>query len=615
MAKTAIRNAQAGTPIGGSAGQVLTKNSATNYDYGWAAAAGGGITSINGDTTAAQVLAAGANITITPGPAGTNTIAATAGGGMSVGGTVTSGTIGSVLFVGAGPVLAQDNANFFWDNTNNRLGLGTISPAQQLQITGNFRLPTSTSTTGIIFSGANRYIHNFGTNNFFAGVTAGNLTMTGNSNVGIGAGASDALTSGSANVAVGNDALGAATTGSSNVAVGEDAMLLTTTGGQNTAIGNVALRDNVVGTENTAIGQAALLICTGSRNTAIGEDAGDALTTGDHNIIIGTDIDVISPTANDQLTIGNIIFGTGVDGGGTSISTGNIGIGANDPAERLDVNGNITTRAQGSVQFQDAAGGQFIGLRAPSVVASSTTFDLPAADGTSGQVLVTDGAGALSFTDSSAALKVGVGAITDIQWFNTQIPFLSFSDGGLWIIGSSLLSPSGAILGTSDNINTDSTNYGFMLLDGQTRYQFDSIKQSIFTFTAFTGNTSGINDQGFFGFNTFGSGSNISPGSIAVVVGFLRDTTGQWYAKTADNTATTETAISISDFTNHIFRCEYDPANATPQARFYVDGVLLATVTTNIPSAETEVVGFYMGSSGGESAVDSVSCPSFAVEI
>jgi hypothetical protein len=38
---------------------------------------------------------------------------------MAIGSAVTSGTTGSVLFVGAGPVLAQDNTNFFWDDTNN----------------------------------------------------------------------------------------------------------------------------------------------------------------------------------------------------------------------------------------------------------------------------------------------------------------------------------------------------------------------------------------------------------------------------------------------------------------------------------------------------------------
>lgn len=57
-----------------------------------------------------------------------------AGGSMSIGGTVTSGTTGSVLFVGAGPVLAQDNANLFWDDANNRLGIGLATPANQLEI-------------------------------------------------------------------------------------------------------------------------------------------------------------------------------------------------------------------------------------------------------------------------------------------------------------------------------------------------------------------------------------------------------------------------------------------------------------------------------------------------
>lgn len=53
------------------------------------------------------------------------------GGGsdrVTVGTTVlTSGTTGSVLFVGAASVIQQDNANFFWDDTNNRFGLGNTA--------------------------------------------------------------------------------------------------------------------------------------------------------------------------------------------------------------------------------------------------------------------------------------------------------------------------------------------------------------------------------------------------------------------------------------------------------------------------------------------------------
>jgi hypothetical protein len=58
-------------------------------------------------------------------------------GGTQIGGAVLSGTTGSVLFVGSGPILSQDNANFFWDDTNNRLGLGTASPGSVLDAVGS----------------------------------------------------------------------------------------------------------------------------------------------------------------------------------------------------------------------------------------------------------------------------------------------------------------------------------------------------------------------------------------------------------------------------------------------------------------------------------------------
>ncbi len=59
------------------------------------------------------------------------------GGGMSIGGSITSATTGSVLFAGAAGVLQQDNANFFWDDTNNRLGIGTASPIAPLHVGGS----------------------------------------------------------------------------------------------------------------------------------------------------------------------------------------------------------------------------------------------------------------------------------------------------------------------------------------------------------------------------------------------------------------------------------------------------------------------------------------------
>jgi predicted heme/steroid binding protein len=56
-------------------------------------------------------------------------------GGTSIGGTVTGGTTGSVLFINPTNTLAEDNANFFWDDTNNRLGIGTATPTADIDIT------------------------------------------------------------------------------------------------------------------------------------------------------------------------------------------------------------------------------------------------------------------------------------------------------------------------------------------------------------------------------------------------------------------------------------------------------------------------------------------------
>lgn len=43
-------------------------------------------------------------------------------------------TAGSVPFASAAGTLTQDNANLFWDNTNKRLGIGTVTPAALLEI-------------------------------------------------------------------------------------------------------------------------------------------------------------------------------------------------------------------------------------------------------------------------------------------------------------------------------------------------------------------------------------------------------------------------------------------------------------------------------------------------
>lgn len=58
-----------------------------------------------------------------------------------------SWTTGSVPYASAGTTISEDNANFFWDGTNHRLGLGTPSPARQLDISSTAPSFQMTDTT------------------------------------------------------------------------------------------------------------------------------------------------------------------------------------------------------------------------------------------------------------------------------------------------------------------------------------------------------------------------------------------------------------------------------------------------------------------------------------
>jgi len=69
----------------------------------------------------------------------------------SIGSTIPGLTQGSVLFGGVGGTLAQDNANFFWDDTNNRLGLGTNTPAATLHIDGSVEFDLGADNPGDIY--------------------------------------------------------------------------------------------------------------------------------------------------------------------------------------------------------------------------------------------------------------------------------------------------------------------------------------------------------------------------------------------------------------------------------------------------------------------------------
>ena len=62
---------------------------------------------------------------------------------------------GSVLFAGATDNITEDNTNFFWDNTNKRLGIGTNTPTTLLNVRGNYAGVLDNSIPQLLFENAN----------------------------------------------------------------------------------------------------------------------------------------------------------------------------------------------------------------------------------------------------------------------------------------------------------------------------------------------------------------------------------------------------------------------------------------------------------------------------
>lgn len=87
------------------------------------------------------------------------------------------------------------------------------------------------------------------------------------------------------------------------------------------------------------------------------------------------------------------------------------------------VTASATTGAQLNLPEGTNNGAHFVALKAPNVLAADTTFTLPAADGTTGQFLQTNGAGALAFA------SVAPGGTTGQVQYNNAGVFGGLSSG------------------------------------------------------------------------------------------------------------------------------------------------------------------------------------------
>jgi hypothetical protein len=204
------------------------------------------------------------------------------------------------------------------------------------------------------------------------------------------------------------------------------------------------------------------------------------LTTVNSTTVDTTNLEATNLKAKDGTAAGSIADSTGVVTlASTVLTTTDINggtvdgttIGATTPSTVVATQVDIT--AQGDLRLQDTTGGQFVALQAPGTIATSYTLTLPVDDGTSGQALITDGSGVLSWSTAASGDVYGPASATDnavARYDGTtgkiiQNSAVTIADDGATVIAANSTSDglritqvgTGNALMVEDSANPDST--------------------------------------------------------------------------------------------------------------------------------------------------------------
>ena len=363
-----------------------------------------------------------------------------------VGGAGNLTTVGSVPYVSASGILNQDAGQFFWDATNNRLGIGTNAPSTFLHVSD------TTNTPAIIARFQNTSV---------SGGPILQLDRPSDTRVT----ALQYSTAGVAEWTVGIFRDGGSSIKTYMINLGNDYTLGAASKLVIDTAGNVGIGTTAPGNKLTVVGSGAVIRTTGTNDTsAVYSQFNSSASTG-----LGY-AGVEGSTPGATLT-GTLAYATFISAGSsgsalqlgtpggiraTILASGNVGIGTTAPTYLLDV---AKSGASGTARFYDqtaTTGSTFAVFRA-GVAQSGNVLEVQNNAGSN--VLSVTSTGALTSNVSIVAGgNISAGATQDVGW-STR---------------STMTSPAGGIITLYNNAQTDFTRLQF----GGTTSSFPSIKRN-----------------------------------------------------------------------------------------------------------------------------------------
>ncbi|TAG53786.1 MAG: hypothetical protein EAZ27_10170, partial [Cytophagales bacterium] len=232
-----------------------------------------------------------------------------------------SGTNGAVNFWTGTNTQSADAANFFWDNTNKRLGIGTNAPANKLEVNGNITTSPATANqyvkSGGFMSNQIGQVSDFGANDVgMYGIVGGHLRI-------VSGGANSIFVQNGGNIGIGTS------TPNSKLDIAGGALLISNGFANNTA-------RPTVGTSRIAGEVSAYGTLLAGDDGFMRLSAGGGTTAAEKTYI---DISGFSQLSDMNK---NIVFGVNGVERMRIINGGNVGIGTNNPLSLLHVfNGGI----------------------------------------------------------------------------------------------------------------------------------------------------------------------------------------------------------------------------------------------------------------------------------